>query len=95
MIYTKKEYADFKKISVRTVERRVENGTLPSFHKVKKLDGRGFVIVTDQCELCAVTEMAMREYNQRSGEKKNAELATEIAIKYDIKVSKMFRLIGL
>lgn len=95
MIYTKKEYAEFRNVSVRTVERWVDNGTLPSFHKVKKLDGRGFVIITDQCELCAITEKAMREYNQRSGEKKNAELATQIAIKYDLKVSKMFKMIGL
>ena len=95
MIYTKAEYCKAYGISHDTLERKVKDGNLPSFHKVKPLDGRGFVIITDHCELCAITEKAMREYNQRSGEKKNAELATEIAIKYDLKVSKMFKMIGL
>lgn len=95
MIYTKKEYCEKFGISHDTLERRVKDGNLPSFHKVKPLDGRGFVIVTDQCEVCAVTEKAVREYNLRKSLRFDAELATEIAIKYDLKVSKMFRLIGL
>lgn len=95
MIYTKKEYCIAFNMSHDTLERRVKDCNLPSFHKVKQLDGRGFVIYTDQCELCSVTEKAMREYNQRTGDFKNAELATELAMKYDIKQSKMFRLIGL
>ena len=94
-IYTSKEYADKHGISVRTLYRRVISNQLPSFVKIKKLDGRGFVLWTDQCELCRVTELAMREYCQRVGGAKNAELATEIAIKYDLKVSKMFRMCGL
>lgn len=94
-IYTAKEYADKEGISVRTLYRQVLSGNLPSFVHLKRLDGRGYVLYIDQCELCNATEKAMREYSQRAGGVKNAEIATEMAIKYDLKVSKMFRLIGL
>jgi len=95
IVYTRKEYCEKYGMHHNTLRNRIANGTLPSFHKVKHLDGRGVVIIVDQCELCNATEKAMREYCQRAGGAKNAEIATEIAIKYDLKVSKMFRMIGL
>lgn len=94
-IYTSKEYADKQGISVRTLYRQVLSGNLPSFVHLKRLDGRGYVLYTDHCELCKVTELAMREYCQRNKGAKDYQLAIEIAQKYGLKESKMFRMCGL
>jgi NAD-dependent dihydropyrimidine dehydrogenase PreA subunit len=95
MIYTKKEYCKAFSMCDRTLRNRIEKGNLPSFHKVKNLDGRGFVIITDQCELCNVIEKACREYALKTKFAGNPELAAELSIKYGINTARFFRTIGL
>lgn len=95
MIYTVKEYCAKFNIHPNTFNNRRKKGTLPSFHKVKELNGRGYVIEVDHCELCEITEKAMREYNRLRGSANNPELAAELSIKYKINTAKMFRMCGL
>lgn len=94
-IYTKKEYCDKYGMSHDTLERRVKYNALPSWQKVKHLDGRGFVIIIDQCEMCNINEKAVREYNRRVIRGGNPEIAAELSVKYGINTAKFFKMVGL
>ena len=95
MIYLPQDYCKKYGMHINTLRNRVKKGNLPSSHKVIKLYGRGFVIEIDHCEMCEITEKAMREYNRMRGSANNPELAAELSIKYKINTAKMFRMCGL
>ena len=77
-----------------TLERRIREHNLPSNHIVKRLDGRGFVISTDKCDTCDRIDAACKEYHRRTPVKK-AEIAAEMAVKYDIDTVRLFRVLGI
>lgn len=94
-VQTVQEYAKEKGISVKTVTRYIESGNFPSFVDVKPLYKRGFVIITDHCELCASVESACIEYNKRCGRSVRPDIAAELSIKYGINTAKLFRILGI
>lgn len=94
-VLTRKEYCDKYGMHPNTLRNRIEKGSLPSFHQVKHLDGRGVVIIIDQCQLCADVESACIEYNKRCGRTVRPDIAAELSIKYGINTAKLFRVLGI
>jgi len=95
-VLTVKEYSEINNISERTVYRHIIGGHLPSYIRVKKLEGRGYVLWTDNCMECEVYFKASIEYNRRKGSvQSKAELAAELCVKYDLGVTKFFAMHGI
>ena len=93
MIYTLKEYAALREVHSNTVLSWIRKNNLPSNHLVKL--GKHYMIEiihgSEQCFRCDLYEKASVEYNRKKGGKKqDAELATELCIKYNLGVRKFF-----
>ncbi len=99
MIYTLTEYADkIARCHRNTLLSMIRKEQLPSNHIVKK--GKQFMIEivrnADHCQRCELYYKASVEYNQRKGYKvKDAELAAELCVKYDLGAIKFFAMHGI
>jgi len=78
---------------VRTLERIVARNDLPTHHRIKRLDGRGYVIeVFGECKYCT----AAIEYHVKSQNTSDKwQCAMAFCVKYDLEVKRFVKTIGL
>lgn len=96
-IYTIKEYAAMQSVSVRAIQHRIEKGKLPKNHFVKR-GGRENMIVEATLHEYKSGEYfdACCEFHRRKGKyERQIELAAELAVTYDIMLTKLCKLLGL
>jgi hypothetical protein len=104
--YTLQQYADnVAHCHANTVLSKIKNGNLPSNHHVLK--GKQYIITIQpptQKEISTNTELAIKEFSKlaKVGIKESQErqdfkcaLATDLAVKYGITNTKMFKLLCL
>ena len=97
-VYTLQEYADeVSHCSLRTVKRRIAINMLPTNHFLKRGGRENMIVVCGYHEYKASEYFdACCEFHQRRGRTKGTlELATEIAVKYDILLTKFCKILGI
>lgn len=96
--YTLQEYAEqIAHCHVNTLKKRIKLNHLPSNHKIKR--GKQFMItvvpISDKCLACEKYFNASVEFNERKKNENPYELAAEMSIKYDLGITKFFKMHGL
>lgn len=98
MIYRLKQYQEkfYPEKSVRTVSRMVKSGLMQENHRRVNDNGYDILIevVTFQ-ELSALYLDAAIEFNSVDRSIRNHERAAKIAIKYDISMKQLCKIVGL
>lgn len=97
MIYTVREFARKMNISVRAMQHRLEKNNLPEGHFVKK-GGREYMIYSgdDNTEKLQPYFDACVEFHRRKAVFDNKiELVAELAIGYDLSITKLCKMVGV